>query len=561
MIGQLDFSATPKDQQGSLFRHIVVDYPLARAVRDGIVKTPLIGEVKGATVQLGDTAVQRYKQWLEVAVARWRRFHEVLGQAGQRPVLFVMCENTQAADEVGDYLRQLPEFTGDHLLVIHTNTSGDISKQDLESARAAARDLDGPNSPVRCIVSVLMLREGWDVRNVTVIVTLRSLTAASKILPEQALGRGLRRMTPPGSGFDERVVVIEHDAFKDLWSKQLDGGLVVDKEDADKIQPGAVAIFPDAAKSARDIAIPLLTRSVSRAERDLSELNMKQLGEFAPRLLVPDTSPNEYIKYRGIHLIDKTEVESADFVVPYAEDSVGVISWYTRTILKSSGTSGVAGAFASLVPSVTSYLETMVFDESVSLDNVVVLRRLAESDAQAGIIGRFRTNILALSLVEVPVQDTGRSLLLSTTPAFPWSRETVVARRTIFNLAAVENKLEARFAQFLESAPEVEAFAKLTLSTRFSLEYISTSGALRTYYPDFVVRLRSGVHLLIETKGMEDLEVARKDARARKWCSDVSKHSGVEWSYVKVGQSAFDAYTGQSIDGLLRLIGAASGVA
>lgn len=45
-------------------------------------------------------------------------------------------------------------------------------------------------------------------------------------------------MTPPGSGFDERVVVIEHEAFRNLWSAELDGGLVVEKEDVDKIEPG-----------------------------------------------------------------------------------------------------------------------------------------------------------------------------------------------------------------------------------------------------------------------------------------------------------------------------------
>ena len=101
------------------------------------------------------------------------------------------------ADEAGDYLRQLPDFAGDQLLVIHTNRSGEITKDDLDIARRAAREVDGPDSRIRCIVSVLMLREGWDVRNVCVIVTLRPLSAANKILPEQALGRGLRRMTPP----------------------------------------------------------------------------------------------------------------------------------------------------------------------------------------------------------------------------------------------------------------------------------------------------------------------------------------------------------------------------
>lgn len=558
VLGQLDFSATPKDQSGQVFRHVVVDYPLAQAVADGIVKTPLIGEVHGAQVQLGDTAVQRYRQWLDVAVARWRRFDDVLSKAGRSPILFVMCENTQAADEVADYLQRLPDFAGDKLLVIHTNPQGEITKQDLDLARKAAREVDRPGSRVRCIVSVLMLREGWDVKNVTVIVTLRSLSAASKILPEQALGRGLRRMTPPGSGFDERVVVIEHDAFRDLWSKQLDGGLVVEREDADNVQPGAVAIFPDAFKADKDISLPSLSRIVSRSARRLDQLNLEAVGEVQPPIEVPEIAAEDYIKYRGLHLIDKVEVERAEFLVPYVEDALGVVSWYTRTILKSSGMSGVAGAYAALVPLVKRYLTDSVFDRPVDLGDKVILRRLAESDAQAAIVGRFRRAVLALSLVELPAKLAAAPLRLSKTPAFPWSRETVQATRTVFNLVAVDNSLEARFARFLERAAEVDAFAKLTLSTRFALEYLSSAGGVRSYYPDFVARLTSGEHLLIETKGLEDLEVARKDQRAQRWCQDATSLSGSPWTYVKVAQKAFDSYTGDTLDGLRRLLAAQS---
>jgi len=117
----------------------------------------------------------RNRQWLDVAVGRWRSFYEDLSPSGKRPVLFVMCEDTLAADEAGDYLRQLPDFSGDRLLVIHTNRSGEITKDDLDLARRAAREVDEPDSPIRCIVSVLMLREGWDVRNVCVVVTMRAL--------------------------------------------------------------------------------------------------------------------------------------------------------------------------------------------------------------------------------------------------------------------------------------------------------------------------------------------------------------------------------------------------
>ncbi len=556
IVSQLDFSATPKDQAGRLFRHVVVDYPLAAAVADGIVKTPLIGEIHGATVELGDSAVQRYRQWLDVAVGRWRKFHEALSPSGKRPVLFVMCENTQAADEVGDYLRQRADFAGDRLLVIHTNNQGEVTKQDLNLARKAAREVDGPDSPIRCIVSVLMLREGWDVRNVCVIVTLRSLTAKAKILPEQALGRGLRRMTPPGSGFDERVVVIEHDAFRDLWSAQLDGGLIVEREDADKIESGALTIFADEGKKRYDIAIPQLTRAIVRTDVPLDRLNPQTISGPDTPLEVPNVAADGYIEYRGIHLIQKAEIERDRFLVPYAEDPVGVVSWYTKTVAKAGGVAGIAGAFATLAPMVRDYLETRVFEHPVDLADTVILRRLAENDAQRIVIGAFQNAIRALSISERDTAITERHFHISQTPAFPWSRKTVNATKTVFNLTPVDNALEARCAQFLDRASDVVAFAKLTMNSRFALEYISSTGAIRYYYPDFVVRLADDTFVIVETKGMEDIEVALKDRRARRWCRDATTLSGREWVYEKVLQGLFDAYSGDTVEGLRRMLAA-----
>src|SRR5206468_4468193 len=108
------------------------------------------------------------------------------------------------------------DFGGDRLLIIHTDRSGDVSKKDLDRARQVARDVDAGTSPVNGIVSVMMLREGWDVQNVTVIVGLRPYTAKAAILPEQTVGRGLRLMfremaTRPS--YIERVDVIGNKAF------------------------------------------------------------------------------------------------------------------------------------------------------------------------------------------------------------------------------------------------------------------------------------------------------------------------------------------------------------
>ena len=558
VVTQLDFSATPKYEKGGLFRHTVVDYPLAQAVADGIVKTPVIGEVSGAKVELGATSFQRNRQWLDVAVGRWRAFDEKLSPSGKRPVLFVMCENTQAADEAGDYLQRLPDFAGDRLLVIHTNRSGEITKDDLDLARMAARDVDGPDSPIRCIVSVLMLREGWDVRNVCVIVTLRPLTAANKILPEQALGRGLRRMTPPGSGFDERVVVIEHEAFRNLWSAELDGGLVIEKEDADKIEPGVVTIFPDEAKRRFDIIIPQLTRAIARADNPLSKLHPADVPDPKTRLAVPDVTPEEYVRYRGVHLINQGVIEEYEFHVPYAEDPSGVITYYTRHVAKEAGVERLAGTFATLAPMVRDYLKERAFERPVELDDKVILRRLAENDAQALVSRAFLQAIRALAITEREPTIEENALRVSDTPPFPWSRTTVEGKKTIFNLTPVDSSLEARFATFLDQkATDVTAWAKLTMNSRFALEYISNAGALRYYYPDFVMRLSDDSCLIVETKGQEDLDVALKDRRARRWCQDATRLSGRQWGYEKVPQKLFDKFDGDSVEGLRRFLDAA----
>src|SRR5690606_19571649 len=136
---------------------------------------------------------------------------------GRKPVLFVMMNSTKDADDVADYLRtKYPaEFAGERLHVIHTNKIGDVAVREEDDARQIAADIDKPDSPVNCIVSVLMLREGWDVQSVTVVVGLRPYTAKANILPEQTIGRGLRLMFR-NLNFQERVDIIGNKAFMEF---------------------------------------------------------------------------------------------------------------------------------------------------------------------------------------------------------------------------------------------------------------------------------------------------------------------------------------------------------
>ena len=307
IVLQVDVSATPKNQQGQLFGEIISDYPLTQAIEDGIVKRPIIGELGGAIEQPSDDASVRYRGRLAAGVAKWREYRELWAPTGRTPLLFIMAENTRSADQITGYLETLQDLAG-KLLTIHVNRQGEIAKADLDRAREAARRVDEPDSPYAAIVSVLMLREGWDVRNVAVIVPLRAYTAKAQILPEQTLGRGLRRITPPGSGVDERLVVIEHEAFRDFWDQACaEEGLDLDFEPVEQVRPEAVVIAVEPDRMAYDIEIPQLPRVLSRSVSRLGEL---RLDDVPPRRLrLPDTAREESVDYTGRDLLSGEIVE------------------------------------------------------------------------------------------------------------------------------------------------------------------------------------------------------------------------------------------------------------
>ncbi len=84
------------------------------------------------------------------------------------------------------------------------------------------------------------------------------------------------------------------------------------------------------------------------------------------------------------------------------------------------------------------------------------------------------------------------------------------------------------------------------------MPYISAAGGLRKYRPDFLVRSSSGAMLVIETKGLETVEVAQKDRRIEQWCRDAAALSGQAWRYLKVRQELFESMAWDSLAALER---------
>jgi type III restriction enzyme len=543
LVGQLDFTATPRYVKGGLFTWTISDYPLKQAIIDNVVKRPMKGLTAGIGEQPSDVASVRYQAYLTAGVERWREYREQLAGLGKKPILFVMLNSTADAEDVGDYLRtKYPEeFAGEKLLIIHTDKSGEISKRDLDKAREVARRVDEGESPVNAIVSVLMLREGWDVQNVTVIVGLRPYTSKANILPEQTIGRGLRLMFGGlRAPYIERVDIIGNAAFL-KFVDQLERDEEIALDTFDLKEPLVIkTIAPDPAKVERDITIPILSPILARKKTLAKEIAGLEVESFVCPVLPrkPGDRAAQSFRYEGKDIITLEKIVEREYTIPVPRTPEEVISYYAKRIAQDVK---LPSQFATLAPKVRQFLEVKAFGERVDLSTPEMIQAISTPVASYLTIKTFASALRGLVVEELVPALEGEGRRLSETEGYPFSRPTFTASKTIFNLVAPGNDYERDFAQFLEDTPDVAAFAKLPPTSRlpFSIEYTDNATNLRYYEPDFVAVGTDATHWLIETKGREDIDVAHKDRAAKIWCENASLLTGTLWRYLKVQQAEF----------------------
>lgn len=581
IVAQLDLSATPRDDKGRVFRHVVCDTPLGEAVDAGIVKTPVIGRGDKLKERPDEDAAHRFETHLMLGYDRWKASQEEWEGSGKKALLFVMTENTEAADQIAKRLNTdsaFKELNG-KTINLHTNLKGkiktrgrgkgayqefiesdkEISDEDLEALRKLSRELDENSSPYRCIVSVLMLREGWDVRNVTTIVPLRPLTADSRILPEQTLGRGLRRMTPPGdTSAAETVTVIEHHSFIKLYEEELGKeGLPITVVDPDKLERTTLTVFPDSEHKDLD-GLDLVLPRLSYAHHVQSELKdisfdavRERFQEYGP-LTLGSASVQE-ISYEGRTLVTNELVEAMKIKLPLLQNGIGAVSYYRELVERSCR---VKGTHAVLAPLIQRFIEDLLFGEKVAIWDKNVISRLGDDDVREYIQAVF------VELVREKTKRTDKRVEErkpeSMTEWKPYqathsdANPCETADHTPFNLVPCNRSLEVAMNQFLDQAPDVAAFAKNQGPQALRIDALTAEGIRTLYVPDFVVRRDSGGYFLVETKGTgfaKDPAVAAKAKAAQEWCRAASSKD-CKWEYLYVPQKQFESFAGGTVEEL-----------
>lgn len=576
---QLDFTATPKHNNGELFRHITCDFPLGEAVDAGIVKVPVLGE-SDEIVEHGDKntpAHERFAMHLKLGYQRYEKTYEELGKV-RKPILFVMTEDAQSANEIADYLDSdtFPLLKG-RVLNIHTRLKGRIKTvmrygreikefvenetgmkpDDLRDLREMSRELDKKDSKFRCVVSVMMLREGWDVRNVTTIVPLRPYSAKSGILPEQTLGRGLRRMflsaeTP------EIVTVVHHPAFRRLYEEELaQEGLDIAVLPIREAFKQTVTIFVDHNNKPveeLEIETPLISDAVETTA-ELLGLALEDVREYFQQRYRPlpiGEKKEGPVEYKERHLFTDEIVAQMQLDAGLLTNAWSAAGYFAQMLGRACH---LTNPHRVLTPLVEEFLSKVLFEREVDLYSGEVEHRMRDADVMEHVRATFTPLILAKTVKKKERQRISQGQRLSTWKPYQASstekRPAVPGTRTMFNLAPCENEFEQEFADFCDFAGDVAAFARNAGPQKLMIDYLKPDGHRALYVPDFFVRLRDGGYLLVELKGKVDNLVPVKARTAVEWCKAASR-GNIRWRYLFVPYYLFQQSAPATVEELVR---------
>jgi type III restriction enzyme len=455
-----------------------------------------------------------------------------------------MAEKNAYADAIGEYLWKTKEFgvKETEVLVIHTDAAGEITKKDLDVAREAARDIDKAESRIKAIVSVMMLREGWDVRNVTVVLGLRPFTAKAEILPEQVIGRGLRLMTQVSPDRTQTLEVLGTRNLLNVLRTQLEAegvGVASTKTDP----PPPVIIAPLQERLKYDIAIPITKPSLEHDIRRLSDLEVATLEAIYEQ---EELAEPFRVKLRLEFATTETEVHQANIAAGELPPAQELLASITNKVIDRAK---LPNRFAELYPAVRDYVAMRCFDKPVNVDEEALRSHLARLEMQEGIAKYLARKIAELTIERRAIEFDRADFKLSETKPFSWRRNLppLEATKTIFNYIATYNDFERRFAEFLDKqATDVLRFASLGTTeqgesgTHFRVDYLKPSGAIGFYHPDWVLVQKTSageVNWIIETKGRVWEGTAAKDEALQLWCGRVSTATGRTWRYARVNQA------------------------
>jgi len=535
---QFDLTATPKHTNGSIFFETVSDYPLVEAIHQCVVKKPVLPDAESRNklrITTSNNYAEEHRDYIDLGYREWQKAQARVSPSGRKAVLFIMTDTTAHADDVGEYLqKRYPEFEGsDTVLVIHTKANGELSEtaaneNELRKLRQRSNNLDQPGDKCVAVVSVMMLREGWDVQSVCTIVGLRAFTTKSNILPEQTLGRGLRLMfrNDPPQGGPEEVSVVGVETFmkfvEEIKAEGVELNYVPMGRATRPKAPSVVQLAPEHSglSDPLDIALPVLEPRIYYDYASLDQLDPASLPRRKPGLKQYGADAPRTITF--VHSIEDNKF-SHDTVLDSSQptDYHSVLGFFARTIMEDARLD--KSHYPTIYGKLKQFVQNDMFIVPVDLTDVDTLRNLAEFEASQLLRQTFAAAIKSLVVRERETTAITHYFRMSKVKPYQINgKDWFVPQKSIFDKVACDNDYEMALAKLLDGSDAILSFARNPARTGFGIEYLHSTDGIPNYYPDFIVKQTEQDIWLVEFKGREDDDDKQKKARLEQWCADAT---------------------------------------
>ncbi len=601
---QVDFSATPYNDVGAgknkrkvYFAHIVTDFDLKSAMRAGLVKSLVLDrrkeigalplEFKAERDESGEpTLSEGQRVMLRAGLKKLRKLEVDFARIDptRHPKMLVVCEDTTVSPLVAAFLQDQEGLRDDEVMTIDSGKKAELGEKDWAPVRERLFSVDHHATP-RVIVSVLMLREGFDVNNICVIVPLRSSQA--QILLEQTIGRGLRLMwrddeytdlkrenreritagQEPGSLLDV-LSIVEHPAFQSFYDDLIKEGLAGTTGDGmdDTSSTGDVMSATLREGFAEyDFGIPFILQEADEV-RDHHALDLTAMPGFSAMTVEQLMG----LLGKGDTFISQdlqTATLFGDYRVDGAVMNVGGYNEYLSRLTRR-----ISQALSEPVPKgnkiathlAKPYLQVNTAELTGWLDDYIWTQLFGTAfnpmDGESWRVLLLQpvvdhiTKVFAVALLESEQKHvTGQTEVhlrhLSEVPTLmvreSHSVEVSKCIYTRLGWPARNGGLERTLIHWAQADTQVEAFCKISENrhTFARLRYVKEDGLPAFYSPDFLVRTSDAVYL-VETKAQQQTlhpNVQRKRKAALAWCERINDLSLIErgsapWHYVLLAE-------------------------
>lgn len=613
---QIDFTATPYITKGSgkkeckmYFPHVVSDFALMAAINESLVKMISLDRRKELT-DLEDlnysaerdergrflslSAGQR--MMLRAGLTRLNILEEGFNALGKYPKMLVLCEDTEVSQAVFEFMTGV-EGCGlekEEVLRIDSDKKGEVNLDEWKKLKEKLFNIDKHRKP-KVIISVLMLREGFDVNNVCVIVPLRA--SQSNILLEQIVGRGLRLMfrepeyrstkteirkalfdkENPKAYYDI-LFIIEHPKFIEFWDNLKREGIGIGEVEDASPQGGSVTgdvisvnLKDDYKKY--DMYIP---RIVNEIEEEIC-LDEVDISSFEPFKTYSLQQLQKIMAKQGEEFVSHDVISRGQwgsYTVDVSLFSASSYNVYLQKLVSNVGNTSLDGKKSGRVPALQvfkgvltgiadSYIRTRLFDcdfEPYENNNWKILLS-ADGYVSSHILKVLNNYIFNLQQNCVKTGGEVEKIWFSSVGKLKM-RETYSfkARKTIyerFGYPTNNGGYERCFGEFLDNDAKVESFLKIDEYKHYfaKVPYMREDGMLAWYSPDFMVKTQKHIYI-IETKGtasMSQANVRAKQIAATEWCErinalDEGDRMNREWKYVLLSENMFYSFRATGAD-------------